>query len=58
MATILEFKCEATECADTSTQDDNAAAPTTSAQIIIFPGVRIERYGDDMFDEDTGAAGQ
>jgi len=49
MATILEFRSERSAGdggAGLPDRNDGVSAPS-SAQIIIFPGVRIERYEDE-----------
>ena len=53
MATILQFQC-------TKSEDEEAVSvsseETHTAEIIIFPGVRVERYECDPFDEPNDLA--
>jgi len=54
MATILEFRASGEPQTSVADADRTAESTTESAQIIIFPGVRIERYDLDPF-EDAGS---
>ena len=50
MATILEFSERAAKSEESVSKDHSHDAEMKSAQIIIFPGVRIERYDVDPFE--------